>query len=1168
MSSSLKSDEIVREYLLGRVSDETTLEGIEELLFADEEFCARVELMEDGIINDYVLGRLNEADAESFRATLSADPERLKMAEFTKALRVKALTRSRKDKPSLFASLYAFFRQPMFAGALVVLLIAAVGLTIYFTRKGDRDQLTGLRSIYHQGRPTETRITAFYYAPFTQLRGAPGPADQKELRRIGNDVLDAVENTPNAQSFYESGVFNLTQRKYTEAINDFERSLKFENNNARAHNDLGGALFEKSKIDPEGQRSMALLRSLDEFTTATELDGNLLEALFNKSLALQALKMHREAKDSWNLYLQKDPSSPWADEARKNLAQIESGQSRLDKTDEQVLSDFLNAFRNHEETRVQKIHNDTKGLLRETAVPLQLSRRYLLAKQSGANAEAAESLAALSYIGSFEQEQNGESFFLELAKFYAHVGTDKIERLLQAKEAFDRGLQNLEGDPGKTISEFESSRDLFARLGNECEAAIAENWAAQLLPDVGEVAESYRRLSAIIANAKSREFAVLLPPAYYSLGMGDFHQNRLSESAKNLKTALRLAEAGKNTFEVQHAQDALALNYSNIGELEPALVYAGKMLSDNEQYYESLSQYLRNKGTLALLSLKLKCFWSSLSLAQEHLSITQEKWPDTSRVNDSLRRLIDAASSRGDRDAALKYAEESMRLALARAPIEKNTNTTAQIYLLLADLKSDSKDCDDALTDYDKALELYGRLPQVTDNLYRIHKGKLFCFQQLDRQEDFSNELKLVLQLSEDYRTTVREDNSRQAFFETEHVVFDSATDNAIKKQDVRQAFEFVEEAKARSLLDFVKSDKPIAEVEKDYASVVKPLSLAEIQTRLPDQLQLVQYAVLPDKLAIWIVSKTRCDLLEKQIGAADLEDKVGAYQAMIMEKGQPAEIKRAAQDLFQLLVPPDLAGDKQLCLIPDKSLHQLSFATLVAPDGKYLLENYALFYAPSASVLVLATENARRKEQVKDERLLSIGNPDFDHEENPNLPDLASAAVEARTIATNYSKSVELFGGEATAEKFLQSFARVEVIHFAGHFVANRQSPGYSKLLFAGGDLRASALAGSKLPLAKLVVLSACETGFERYNKSEGAIGIARTFLALGAPLVIASQWQVDSERTKDLMIILHRNRKVKQMTSAESLRQAQLEILSRAETRAPFYWAAFSLFGGYAEY
>jgi CHAT domain-containing protein len=232
------------------------------------------------------------------------------------------------------------------------------------------------------------------------------------------------------------------------------------------------------------------------------------------------------------------------------------------------------------------------------------------------------------------------------------------------------------------------------------------------------------------------------------------------------------------------------------------------------------------------------------------------------------------------------------------------------------------------------------------------------------------------------------------------------------------------------------------------------------------------------------------------------------------------------------------------------------------------LVQDFALSYAPSASVLVLASENARRKEHITNESLLSIGNPDFDREENPNLADLQAAESEARGIAGDYRTSLELLGGDATKNQFLRNFANFEVVHFAGHFVANRQSPGNSKLLFAGGDLRSNELGAFKLPKVKLFVLSACETGFEGYNKSEGAIGIARTLLALGAPLVVASQWKVDSEPTKDLMIAFHRNRTQKGMTSAEGLRQAQLEMLGRGDTKAPFYWAAFSLFGGYANY
>ncbi|MDX6557077.1 MAG: hypothetical protein QOF72_126, partial [Blastocatellia bacterium] len=135
-----------------------------------------------------------------------------------------------------------------------------------------------------------------------------------------------------------------------------------------------------------------------------------LEALFNKSLALQELGMSREAKESWLLYLQKDPSSRWADEARKNLSRIET--APLSKSNEQVLSDFLAAYRNRDNAAAQKIHNDTKGLLRDPAVALQLSRRYLIAKQRGDEAEAREGLEAMAFIGRFEQAEHSEFFFL------------------------------------------------------------------------------------------------------------------------------------------------------------------------------------------------------------------------------------------------------------------------------------------------------------------------------------------------------------------------------------------------------------------------------------------------------------------------------------------------------------------------------------------------------------------------------------------------------------------------------------------------------------------------------------------------------------------------------------------------------------------------------------
>ena len=414
MGESFKSEQTVREYLLGRVSDETTLEGLEELLFTDEEFCSQVALAEDEIVNDYVLGHLGEEDAASFRATLADNPDRRFKLELTQALREKALAQNAKaaeDRPSFFASLKAFIRQPKYVAAFAVLLVAVLAAVVYFTRRSSPDELAELREIYRQERPTETRISEFGYAPLAQLRGAPESRERSRLRRIENNLIEATEKTPNERTHHALGVFYLTQQKYTDAIKEFEGALKFADQNAKIHNDLGAAYFELAKTSAQEKKLEALAHSLEEFTKAVELDGNLLEALFNKALALQELGLPRQAREAWTLYLQRDASSPWAEEARKNLARLGDEQTRF-KTDEQVLEDFLIAYRNGDDARAQQIHNETKGLLKGAAVPLQLSRRYLLAKRRGDEAEAVESLEALTYIGSFEREQNSEFFFL------------------------------------------------------------------------------------------------------------------------------------------------------------------------------------------------------------------------------------------------------------------------------------------------------------------------------------------------------------------------------------------------------------------------------------------------------------------------------------------------------------------------------------------------------------------------------------------------------------------------------------------------------------------------------------------------------------------------------------------------------------------------------------
>jgi tetratricopeptide (TPR) repeat protein len=444
MGESFKSEETVREYLLGRVSDEATLEGLEEHLFMDEDFCSRVALAEDELVNDYVLGYLNEEDAAAFDATLASNPERRFKLELTRALREKALAASAKESkeskpltamsettkttkttkttaaeagPSLVESLKTFFRRPMYAGAFAVLLIATLAASVYLFQSGGRaDELAELRAIYGRERPTETRISEFGYAPLAQLRGEPEERDRSRLRLIENRLIEEKEKSPSARTRHALGVFYLTQQKYADASKELESASKLDDKSARIHNDLGAAYFGLAKSSAKEKRLESLGRALEEFTRATELDADSLEALFNKSLALQELGLPRQAKESWTLYLQKDSSSPWAEEARKNLSRLDDARVRFETNEkaleESVLRDFLEAYRARDDERARKIHDATKGLLRGAAVSLQLTRRYLTARLGGDEEAAKESLAALTFVGAFERARHSEFFFL------------------------------------------------------------------------------------------------------------------------------------------------------------------------------------------------------------------------------------------------------------------------------------------------------------------------------------------------------------------------------------------------------------------------------------------------------------------------------------------------------------------------------------------------------------------------------------------------------------------------------------------------------------------------------------------------------------------------------------------------------------------------------------
>jgi CHAT domain-containing protein len=296
-------------------------------------------------------------------------------------------------------------------------------------------------------------------------------------------------------------------------------------------------------------------------------------------------------------------------------------------------------------------------------------------------------------------------------------------------------------------------------------------------------------------------------------------------------------------------------------------------------------------------------------------------------------------------------------------------------------------------------------------------------------------------------------------------------------------------------------------------------------------------------------------------------------------------EASEGSRDLYDILVTPIeplLDNTKLICIVPDKILNYLPFGALVSPEtGAYLTENYLFVLSHSSTIFEACSETAAKKADNRDEKLLVVANPSFDRKLYPQLSDLPDAAREAGQIRGHYQGPVALTAESAVKFAVLRELSHSDVAHFATHSIIDDFSSLRSKLVMAAPgpqskDRRAASAIESldiyrlKLARPRLVVLSSCESAIERYYRGEGAISLARPFIAAGVPLVVASLWKVDSAASADLMIAFHKYRKVHDRSSVEALRLAQLEMIRGRNGiySRPFYWAAFVAYGGAAPF
>jgi CHAT domain-containing protein len=95
-----------------------------------------------------------------------------------------------------------------------------------------------------------------------------------------------------------------------------------------------------------------------------------------------------------------------------------------------------------------------------------------------------------------------------------------------------------------------------------------------------------------------------------------------------------------------------------------------------------------------------------------------------------------------------------------------------------------------------------------------------------------------------------------------------------------------------------------------------------------------------------------------------------------------------------------------------------------------------------------------------------------------------------------------------------------------------------------------------------ELLVLSACQTASSDHKAVLGLAGIA---VRSGARSTLASLWRVQDRSTAQLMVAFYQALSQPDVSKAEALRQAQLQLLSDPQYAHPFFWSAFILVGNW---
>jgi len=362
-----------------------------------------------------------------------------------------------------------------------------------------------------------------------------------------------------------------------------------------------------------------------------------------------------------------------------------------------------------------------------------------------------------------------------------------------------------------------------------------------------------------------------------------------------------------------------------------------------------------------------------------------------------------------------------------------------------------------------------------------------------------------------------------------------------------------------------------VPQTSRRETSKVPSVDTTQLQRSLNQHQVLLAYFLYQEKLIIFTMSAERLTIYENPCGKVELERLLPLLYAHLQPGGWPnlqhppqEGIRRLLKKLYALLIAPVEAAlppsPGHLIVVPYGPLHKFPFHALY--DGShFLIEDFQVNYLPASNLLTYFNKSQKQASAearivpTPDKMPLILGYSGHGY--------LQRCIDEAKTLAQILHGRCYL-EKDATIARLVEQAPGSPIIHIATHGHARLDTPNFSSVVMADGQLNAIDIFNLDLRHCELATLSGCETGLSLSGGGDEQLGLGRAFLAAGARSLVISLWPVEDQATNQLMQAFYQ-RLLSGESKMQALRAAQCSLL-HSDLPAyshPYYWAAFRLVG-----